>query len=76
MVRFHVIGLATLSALVAIPTVAQEFKAGDITINRPWSRATPKGAEVAGCLIIHKNGASPDTLLGGSADFAGNLENS
>jgi hypothetical protein len=28
--------------LAAIPTVAQEFKSGDITIDKPWSRATPK----------------------------------
>ncbi len=75
MVRFHAMGLATLLALAAVPTIAQEFKAGDITINKPWSRATPKGAEVAaGYLIIHNNGATPDKLLGGSVDFAGNLE--
>ncbi len=75
MVRFQAIGLSTLLALAAIPAIAQEFKAGDITINKPWSRATPKGAEVAvGYLIIHNGGATPDKLLGGSADFAGNLE--
>jgi copper(I)-binding protein len=75
MVRFHAIGLATLLALAAIPAVGQEFKAGDITINKPWSRATPKGAEVAvGYLIIHNDGATPDKLLGGSVDFAGKLE--
>jgi periplasmic copper chaperone A len=75
MVRFQAIALATFLALATIPAIAQEFKAGDITITKPWSRATPKGAEVAvGYLIIHNDGATPDKLLGGSADFAGNLE--
>jgi periplasmic copper chaperone A len=53
------------------PTLAQEFKAGDIIVDKAWARATPKGAEVgAGYFVVHNNGASPDTLTGGSADFA------
>ena len=52
--------------------MAEEFKAGDITIDQPWSRATPKGAAVGvGYLVIHNHGATPDRLVGGSADFAG-----
>jgi copper(I)-binding protein len=75
MVRFQAIALATFLAVATIPTIAQEFKAGDITINKPWSRATPNGAAVAaGYLVIHNDGATPDKLLGGAADFAGNLE--
>jgi copper(I)-binding protein len=58
-------------AASAAPAIAQEFKAGDIVIEKPWARATPKGAEVgAGYLTIHNNGAAPDTMTGGSADFA------
>jgi copper(I)-binding protein len=30
----------------AAPTFAQESKAEDIVIEKPWARATPKGAEV------------------------------
>ena len=38
---------------------------------KPWARATPKGAEVGGgYLTIHNNGATPDRLTGGTADFA------
>jgi copper(I)-binding protein len=59
-----------LSAAFAVSAPAQEYKSGDITIERPWARATPKGAEVgAGYLTIRNNGASPEQLTGGSADF-------
>jgi periplasmic copper chaperone A len=58
-------------ALSAAPALAQEFKAGDIVIEKPWARATPKGAEVgSGYLLIQNKGATPDRLTGGSADFA------
>jgi hypothetical protein len=60
------------AALAAAPAIAQETKAGDLMIEKPWARATPKGAEVgSGYLTIHNNGAEPDRLTGGSADFAG-----
>ena len=40
-------------------------------VEKPWARATPKGAEVAGgYATIHNKGAAPDRLTGGSADFA------
>ncbi len=69
--RFHAACLALAFGLSAAPALAQEIKAGDLTIEKPWARATPKGAEVgAGYLEIRNNGASPDRLTGGSADFA------
>jgi len=40
-------------------------------VEKPWARATPKGAEVgSGYLVIQNKGATPDRLTGGSADFA------
>jgi periplasmic copper chaperone A len=58
-------------AFSAAPALAQEFKTGDIVIEKPWARATPKGAEVGGgYLTIENKGATPDRLTGGSADFA------
>ena len=63
--------IAALTLIAGVPASAQEFKAGDITIDKAWSRATPKGADVgAGYMTIHNNGSTPDKLLGGSADFA------
>ncbi len=72
MTRFSAFALAfALAATAAAPALAQQFKAGDITIDKAWARATPKGADVgAGYLVVHNNGATPDTLTGGSADFA------
>ena len=40
-------------------------------VEKPWARATPKGAEVGGgYLVIRNNGAAPDRLTGVKADFA------
>jgi copper(I)-binding protein len=63
--------VALTLALNAAPALAQEFKAGDIVVEKPWARATPKGAEVgSGYLTIQNKGAAPDRLTGGKADFA------
>jgi periplasmic copper chaperone A len=54
---------------------AQETKVGDLVIDHPWSRATPKGAKVgAGYLVIKNAGSSPDRLVGGSTAAAGKVE--
>ena len=71
MTRSPIIPVALALAFAAAPALAQEFKAGDIVVEKPWARATPKGAEVGGgYLTIQNNGAVPDRLTGGSADFA------
>jgi periplasmic copper chaperone A len=60
-----------LAASLAAPAFAQEFKAGDIVVETPWARATPKGAQVGGgYLTIENKSAAPDRLTGGKADFA------
>ena len=64
------------TALVALalglaPALADSVKAGDLTIQAPWARATPKGAQVgAGYLTIKNNGAAADRLTAVTADFA------
>jgi copper(I)-binding protein len=66
------LSLALVLALGAAPALAQQIKAGDLVIEKPWARATPKGAAVgAGYLTIRNNGDTPDKLTGGTADFAG-----
>lgn len=71
MTHSSLLPLALALAVSAAPALAQEFKAGDIVIEKPWARATPKGAEVgAGYFVVRNNGAAPDRLIGGSADFA------
>jgi periplasmic copper chaperone A len=70
--RFHALCLALALGASAAPALAQDVKAGDLTIENPWARATPKGADVGGgYLEIRNDGAAPDRLTGGSADFAG-----
>jgi periplasmic copper chaperone A len=60
-----------IGAAAPASAFAQEFQAGDIVIEKPWARATPKGAEVGGAYAtIQSRGAAPDRLTGGSADFA------
>jgi periplasmic copper chaperone A len=71
MTRLLEFTLAIALLASAAPSFAEEFKAGDLVVEKPWARATPKGAEVgAGYLTIRNNGAAPDRLTGGSADFA------
>lgn len=66
---------ACLLALATTVAAAQEFKAGSIEIDNPWSRATPKGAKVAaGYLVIKNNGSDPDRLVGGTSPAAGKVE--
>jgi periplasmic copper chaperone A len=65
-----VLAIASLGSIVA-----QEFKAGDLTIDHPWSRATPAGAKVAaGYMTIVNKGTAPDRLIGGSTSVAGRVE--
>jgi copper(I)-binding protein len=58
-------------AIGVAPALAEGVKAGDLTIETPWARATPKGSEVgAGYLTIKNDGATADRLTGVSVDFA------
>ena len=67
--------IAALVCLCAAPAAAHEYKLGSLDIGHPWTRATPKGAAVAGgYLKITNNGTTPDRLVGGSATFAGRFE--
>jgi periplasmic copper chaperone A len=68
--RSSIVPFALALVMTAAPALAQEFKAGDVVVEKPWARATPKGAAVgAGYLTILNNGAAPDSLTGGAADF-------
>jgi hypothetical protein len=51
--------------------IAADYKAGTLTINSPWSRATPKGTQTAiGYMTIKNNGTVADRLIGGSVEIA------
>ena len=54
---------------------AAEYKLGDLTIKQPTTRATPPTAKVGvGFMTIHNAGTQADTLISGSAAFAGKVE--
>jgi periplasmic copper chaperone A len=68
--------IAALAVLtVASSALAHEYKLGPLVIDHPWSRATPKGASVAGgYLKITNTGTTPERLVGGSTDVAKRFE--
>ena len=67
--------VAAILAFVGATAEAQQYKAGGLTIERPWARATPGGAKVAGgYLTIVNTGAVADRLVGGSMPLAGRFE--
>ena len=66
---------ALAACLLATGALAQQYKAGSLEIDHPWSRATPKGAKTgAGYLSIKNTGSAPDRLVGGSFADAGKVE--
>jgi copper(I)-binding protein len=72
--RFAAIIGAALFALTSI-AFAHDYRVGSIHIEHPWSRATPKGANVAGgYLVIENKGTAPDRLVGGSSDISGRFQ--
>lgn len=67
--------LAAAMALAVTSASAHEYKAGSLEIKHPWSRATPKGATVAGGYMkIVNTGTAPDRLIGGSTEAAPKFE--
>ena len=64
-----VVAVVIVSSNVAL---AKDFMVGAITIEQPWSRATPSGAKVAsGYSTIKNAGDSPDRLVSLTAEIAG-----
>ena len=62
-------------ALAASSASAHEYKLGSLVIDHPWSRATPKGAAVAGGYMkITNTGTTPDRLTGGATEAAKKFE--
>jgi periplasmic copper chaperone A len=69
--------LAAAAFAVALPAAvsAETFSIGDITVETPWTRATPGGAKVAGGYMrIVNNGTEADRLIGGTSEIAQRFE--
>lgn len=66
---------ALLLALAATGASAHDYKLGPLKIDHPWSRATPKGASVAGGYMkITNTGTTSDRLTGGETGAARRFE--
>jgi periplasmic copper chaperone A len=67
---------------LAVAALLGPFSAGPawaqspgLTVERPWSRATPAGAKVAGGFVTVRNaGPEADRLLGGSSEIASRVQ--
>lgn len=71
---------ALLGALLALPIVplqalAHEYRASDLVIEHPFTRATARaGGTAAGYMIIRNTGTLPDRLLAAESPAAATLE--
>jgi copper(I)-binding protein len=66
---------AVAFALIASAASAHDYKIGTLEIAHPWTRATPKGAPVAGgYLKITNTGQTTDRLTGASSTAAARAE--
>jgi copper(I)-binding protein len=73
--RFVALALAYALSTWACEALAADYSVGPIEVGNPWTRATPRGATVAGgYMTISNKGSAPDRLLGGSAAVAGRFE--
>lgn len=69
------LAMLTYLAFAHGAAMADDFKAGDLTIKQPWARATPNGAQVAGGYVsIINAGNTADRLVGGSIEAATTFE--
>lgn len=62
-------------AQTAPALAVEDIVVGDLTIAQPWSRATAKGAHVAGGYVVLTNkGTKDDVLLSGSTNISDKVE--
>lgn len=67
--------LLTPVFLAAMSAHAHDYKLKEIEIKHPWTRATPKGAKIAGgYLTLVNHGAAADRLVSMSSGNAGRVE--
>jgi copper(I)-binding protein len=67
--------LAAAILLAAPSAFAHDYKAGDIEIGHPWTRATPPAARTGGgYLTLTNHGQTADRLVGGSSSVSSRVE--
>src|SRR6516225_4894213 len=69
------LSLFCVLASIALLVAATSARADDISVKQAWSRATPKGAQVAGgYLTIENHSPSPDRLISAATPAATKIE--
>ena len=67
--------LCVFAAAAVSAAQAHDFKVGALDIGHPWSRPTPKDANIAGgYLTITNKGKVADRLIGGASPAASQIE--
>ncbi len=67
--------LVVFAFVFVTPTLAHEYKIGDIAIIHPWARATPAGASVAaGYITALRNDGADDALVSVAAEAAASAQ--
>jgi copper(I)-binding protein len=72
--RRTLLAAALLLPALATAASAHEFKAGQIEIEHPWSRATPPGARTGAGYLVLENDGPADRLVAATAEVAGRTE--
>jgi uncharacterized protein YcnI/copper(I)-binding protein len=68
-------GLRIIAATATAPMTPSAFTVGSITVEAPWSRATPGGVKIGvGYMRIVNHGAEPDRLVAGTVAVASRFE--
>lgn len=69
------VAAAAALTLASLSAFAHEYKAGDLTLIHPWTRATPPRAQSGGGFVeIINNGSEADRLIAVSTDAAAKVE--
>jgi periplasmic copper chaperone A len=67
--------LAAVLSLLTGAAAAEDYAVAALRIVDPWTRATPRGADIAGAyMTIRNTGTEADRLLGGSTTVASRFE--
>ena len=69
------IAAATALTLVSLSALASDYQAGDLTLSKTWTRATPPKAKAGGGFVeIVNSGTEGDRLVSASSDVAAKVE--
>ncbi|MFP5516431.1 MAG: copper chaperone PCu(A)C [Alphaproteobacteria bacterium] len=74
MKRHRVAGIVALALLASTPAAADPVRAGDITVEQGWARATPPSTKNGATYLTVRNGGSQaDRIVSFAAPVAGHV---